>query len=184
MNNLEMLKELATEKGIEYHHKIGEAKLQAKITAFDTSIAHAQLRLDEAEASTRTPDVPVFKPLTTKEKIMMRKKIASQLIRVNITCMNPAKKGWKGDIFSVGSAQLGTYKKFVPFNSDYHIPRIIYNEMKLSKCSFFREVKAANGNPITVCDQKPEYNIATLDPLTVLELKDLAAIQAAAGNID
>jgi len=186
MTELEQLKELATSKGIEYHHRIGVDKLRAKIASYETEVDYAELQAQIIEPVSVNPAPPVFKPLTPKQKIMLRKKKASQLIRINIACMNPAKRSWKGDIFSVGSAQLGTFKKFVPFNTDYHVPRIIYNEIKAKTCSFFREVPSGvgNGNNITESFQGKEYTIALLDPLTPEQLNELAAQQAKAHSID
>lgn len=110
---------------------------------------------------------------------------ASRLIRVVVSCMNPLKKEWEGEIFTVANSLVGTYKKFVPFNIDegFHIPHIIYEQLKERMFQTFVSEKGPRGERIKRGKQVKEFAIQLLDPLTAEELKDLAQRQAmAAGN--
>jgi hypothetical protein len=108
------------------------------------------------------------------------RKSAGRLIRCRIQCMNPAKKDWPGEIFSVGSAKLGTFKKFVPFNSPepYHLPQIIYDMLVEKKCTVFYTERDERGNKIRKGRLVNEFAIEVLPPLTKNELSDLARTQA------
>ena len=96
--------------------------------------------------------------------------------------MNPGKKEWHGEFISVGSAKLGTFKKFIPFGTGepYHVPRIIYNELKAKQCSQFYTVKGHGKQKVRKSKLINEYVIDELPPITIQELKDLALQQAMA----
>jgi hypothetical protein len=101
--------------------------------------------------------------------------------------MNPAKKEWEGEIISVGSARIGTYKKYVPFNTGsegWHIPKIMYDFLKERKCSVFQTILDNKGNKVRRSRLVPEFSIEVLPPLTREELKELARTQAMSGSID
>lgn len=115
-----------------------------------------------------------------KKEAGENKKKAGKLVRCRITCMNPHKKNWTGEIVSVGSSHLGTYKKFIPYNSNepYHIPWIIYQHMKERQCRIGTTQRLPNGQEVNRYKLINEYAIEVLDPLTQDELKDLAQRQA------
>jgi hypothetical protein len=118
-----------------------------------------------------------------KEKQVKEAKLhAGRLVRCRITCMNPNKKNWTGEFFSVGSSQIGTFKKFIPFNSDqpYHIPYILFQELKQRKC-MIRSVRTEPGGKQFI-DTKEinEFALDVLPPLTKAELEDLRHRQAMA----
>ena len=170
---LDLLKKRADDLGIIYNPRIGEEKLQAKITQF----------LAEAEVS-KTTDTPVETFAAKKARI---RREASELIRCRIHCLNPMKKNWAGEVISVGNSHIGTFKKMVPFGLDagYHVPKIIFNELKSRKFQHFYTVKGVNGKP----DQKKSklmnaFNIEVLPNLTEKELAALAHEQAVNHSID
>lgn len=107
---------------------------------------------------------------------------ANRLVRCRITCMNPAKKNWTGEIVSVGSAKLGTFKKFIPYNNEepYHVPWIIFNHLKERQCRIGTTVKLPNGREVNRYKLINEFAIEVLPPLTPGELKDLKQRQAMA----
>lgn len=172
------IRDQADELGIKYHHNASDETIQKLI---DAHVA------DETEAA--NPDVlPLSECEPMDEKLFARKypkqaadrKSAGRLIRCRIQCMNPAKKDWPGEIFSVGSAKLGTFKKFVPFNSPepYHIPKIIYDMLLEKKCTVFYTERDDRGNKIRKGRLVPEFAIEVLKPLSREELSDLARQQA------
>lgn len=126
------------------------------------------------------------------QKRFRLKRESLKLVRVRITCMNPAKKEWEGEIFTVGNSNIGTIKKFVPFDVDegWHIPQIMLTMIKERQCQVFTTSKTKNGpsavGAIAVRQGKliREFAIEILDPLTPEELQDLAQRQAMSGSID
>lgn len=182
-DELTALKARADLMGISYHPSIGLDKLKAKVNE----------RLVPAdEVVTKAKDVVKKEEklfLTAQEYNKDRKvrgrREANRLVRVRVTCMNPNKKNWEGEIISVGSAKLGTFKKFVPFNleSGYHIPYIIYKVMKDRKCSIPVTGKDAKQGEANRSKVIPEFSIEVLPPLTAKELNDLAIQQARSGSV-
>lgn len=178
-NELETLKIRADKMGITYHPNIGLASLKTKVEAKLNTVAE------------KDPTAPVNKSAAMskaqydKIKTTNSRKTAGALVRIMVTCMNPDKKKWPGEIFSVGSPKLGTFKKFVPFNSPegYHVPQIILEMMQERKFSQYREEKRGR-NTVTVSYLVPEFAINILPNLTTQEIKDLANQQAASGSLN
>jgi len=152
-------------------------KLKA-ITADITEKANANF------SSADVGDSRLGKQLTGREKVARMKK-ATRLVRCVVTCRNPAKKDWDGEILSVSNDVIGTMKKFVPYNIEegYHIPQIIFNALKDKTCTIFVN-KKVNGENVKVGKQIKEFGLEILDPLTQDELSELAAEQNARGSID
>ena len=129
-------------------------------------------------------------PMTDDEFQLMqgnqRKKDINRLVRIRIQCMNPLKKEWPGEIISVGSAKMGTFKKFIPFTADepYHIPQIMYEELMSRKCTVFTTKSLPNGQKVRKGKLIAEFAIEVLAPLTAAEIKDLAQRQAMAAGQD
>lgn len=170
--DLEQLKQEAESYGIEFAPQIGAAGLKKKIDAF---------LKDKADA-TKQVDAPV-KDKDAKPTRAELLKEAGKLVRVNITCMNPAKKDWDGEIITAGNSVAGTFRKFVKFNTDegYHIPYIIYLAMKSRKFNTFYNEKTTRGITQRAAKLVNEFAIDVLDPLTEEELAELKKAQAARG---
>lgn len=170
VDELTALKERADLIGVKYHPSISLEKLRDKVNA-----ALASDGSDEAvEDAPKKPD-----------RLQAQRK-AAELVRIRVTCMNPAKKEWEGEIFTVGNATVGTFKKFVPFNADegWHVPRIIFEQMKERECQVFVTKRDARGNTSRTGKMIKEFAIEVLPQLTEDELKDLAQRQAMAKSID
>lgn len=180
---LDTLKKRATTMGIDFHPKIGLTKLKAKV----------QDKLDSVRAedsSTKAPQTLKDTGALTEEqykkiKAVNTRKACGALKVIQVTCMNPDKKNWPGEVFSAGSAKLGTWKKFVPFGSEvgYHVPQILIDMMKERKFSQFRKEKGPKGVEITKGYLVPEFAINILPDLTQEQMQDLANQQAASGSI-
>ena len=110
------------------------------------------------------------------------KRNCGRLIRCRITCMNPNKKNWTGEIVSVGSSRVGTFKKMIPLDSDepYHIPKIIFDHLKERKCAIRHTRKTPDGREHVDVKMVNEFSLDVLPPLTVTELEDLRKRQAMA----
>lgn len=168
-DELTALKARADLLGVTYHPSIGLEKLREKVNA---------------ALSSTEQDASVTQPSEAEERAEMQRK-AAELVRIRVTCMNPAKKEWEGEIFTTGNAVVGTFKKFVPFNADegWHVPRMILEMMQQRECQVFTTVKSKNGVSVRKGKLIKEFAIEILPPLTEQELKDLAQRQAMAGSV-
>ena len=171
-DELGTLKARADLLGVKYHPSISLEKLREKVTAsLETEIKSEGTGIRAAESE-------------TQKRIRLQQE-ASKLVRIRVTCMNPVKKEWEGEIFTVGNAGVGTFKKYVPFNADdgWHVPNIIYETMKERQCQVFTSSKTKNGVTMRQGKLIKEFAIEVLPPLTEEELKDLAQRQAMAQSI-
>ena len=181
-DELELLKARADLLQISYHPNIGLDKLKNKVA--------------NAMAGEVVPDAPVSANPKAAPRLFMThdeykneqrnmgRKNVNRLVRCNVSCMNPDKSEWLGEIISVGSSKLGTFKKYVPFNIDggYHIPYIIYEALKERKYTTYTTVKGNLGQKVRKGKLTNEFNIQVLPPLTSDELKDLKQQQAMSGS--
>lgn len=174
-SELDSLKAKADLLGISYHPSIGLEKLRAKVSA-------ALSGQDEAEDE--APAVVVAAESEAERKTRKRRE-ASELVRIRVTCMNPFKKEWEGEIFTAGNSAVGTFKKYVPFNADegWHVPRIIYNQMVDRQCQIFVTRKDGRGNSVREGKLIKEFAIEVLPQLTASELAELARRQAMANSV-
>lgn len=160
-DELTALKERADLLGVKYHPSISLEKLKDKVNA---ALAPSEEEVKQDKA---------------KDKRAELQKKASELVRIRVTCMNPAKKEWEGEIFTVGNAAVGTFKKYVPFNADegWHVPRIILQQIQERQCQVFYASKDDKGRPIRKAKLIKEFAVEVLPPLTEKELKELAQRQ-------
>ena len=173
VDELASLKARADLMGISYHPSIGVEKLREKINA---TLAPKAEEAPVAEAGAET-------------EAQMRSRLhreAAELVRVRVSCMNPFKKEWEGEIFTTGNSVVGTYKKYVPFNTEdgWHIPRIIYNQLVQRECQIFVTVRDSRGNASRKGKMIKEFAVEVLPQLSTEELAELARRQAMAKSID
>lgn len=184
-DELSMLKERADLMGVQYHPNIGIEKLKAKIaekttppeekSQVDSTYAGEEYQTivaaEQAAAGKQVAALTVPTPLQEK---MARRDKSLRLVRVRIANMNPIKGNMKGEIFSVGNAEIGFTKKFVPFNAEqgWHIPEILLGVLQNKKFMTHYEVKMGNKR-IKKNRLVPEYSIEILPPLTPQELEAL-----------
>lgn len=187
-DELASLKTRADLLGIKFHPSISLEKLREKVNATitDTPIDTADLA-DPVDGDTNDPvKKAVAEVAETENQLRFRKKReANELLRVRVSCMNPTKSEWDGEIFTAGNSLVGSFKKYVPFNGDegWHIPRIIYNQLLHRECQIFVSSKDARGNNIRVGKIIREFAIEVMPPLTEDELTELARRQAASNAI-
>lgn len=171
VSELDSLKARADLLGVTYHPSIGVDKLRAKVeAAMNDKPDPDTVELTKTEA-----------PVTSEAQLRRKAKDAAlKLVRVNVVCMNPAKREWEGEIFTVGNSLIGTVKKFVPFGTSegWHVPEIILQVMRERECQVFVNAKSANGVTIRTGKQIKEFAIDVLPPLTEKELAELARRQA------
>ena len=173
-DELATLKARADMLGISYHPSIGLEKLREKVNAAATG---------------EKPEEKVSAPAASETQNQLRSRLkreAMELVRIRLTCMNPAKAEWDGEIIAAGNSNIGTVTKFVPFNVEdgWHVPRIIYTQLVERQCQIFTTVTDSRGNKIRKGKLIKEFAIEVLPPLTPEELRDLAQRQAMAKAID
>lgn len=178
-DELDALKARANLLGVKFHPSISLEKLREKVNAAVTSDGAAT-----SEEEAKDPAEP--KQATIGEKRKRLKTEALKLVRIRLTCLNPAKKEWEGEIITVGNSLIGTVKKFVPFNADdgWHVPHVIYQHLKERQCQIFQTATDARGNKVRKGKLIKEFAIEVLPPLTKEELDELARRQAMAKAID
>lgn len=165
---LEMLKTRASLLGVKYHPSISVDKLREKIDALDS-----------------TQDVVIKVPSEEDKRVALIRE-ANKLVRVRITCMNPAKKEWEGEIITVSNSVIGTIRKYIPFNADdgWHVPQAILNMLNERMCQVFNSVPDGKGNMVRKGKLVKEFSIEVLPDLTPSELYDLAQRQSMSKTVE
>jgi len=173
-DELSVLKARADQMGVSYSKNIGVEKLRVRIEdALNDEDPVAEAPKKEAKES------------AGQRRSRLRKE-AGALVRVRVTCMNPNKREWQGEIFTVANSVVGTFRNYVPFNIEdgWHIPEIVFQQVKARKCQVFKTVNGPRGEKIRKGTLIPEFSVDVLPPLTDKELSDLAKRQAMAGGIE
>ncbi len=189
-DNVLIQDELATLKGradilgIAYHPSIGVDKLREKVAAAMTRATPAKREELDPAPTAAASDSPAKESLAARKKRL--KLEATELVRIRLVCMNPAKKDWKGEIITVGNATVGTLRKYIPFVADegWHVPRMMLNMLQERQCQVFVTTKAKNGVQVKTGKLIKEFAIEVLPALTERELHDLAQRQAMAKSVD
>lgn len=179
-DELAALKARADMMGVTYHPSIGLEKLREKVNA-------AMTQEPAAAAPTVVTTAPAAPEVETDGQRAQRlKRDASRLVRIRLTCMNPAKAEWPGEIISVGNSVVGNFSKFVPFNADegWHVPNIIYKALNDRQCQVFTTIIDSRGNKSRKGKLIKEFAIELMPDLTPEELHDLAQRQAMSGAIE
>jgi len=193
---LQIIREQADSLGVSYHHRAGVDKIQSLIDHY--LVAQNNLNVTDEEKPTPTvestlskkdrllakPVIPMAPEKFKQQRLSEARRYVGRLVRCRIQNMNPNKKDWPGEIISTGSAKLGTFKKYVPFNSGepYHIPQIIFDVMSEKKCSVFYNEKNSYGHQTRRSRLINEYVLEILPSLTPEELSDLGRTQALAAG--
>ena len=184
---LDLLKEQAKLMGIKVSGNIGIDTLRERIRQKRESEDTSE-RLEETAKATPAATTPRYMRKSSAQMKLRQeqKKEQMKLVRVRVTCLNPLKAHLKGEIFTVANKYVGTVRKFVPFgeatDNGYHIPHILYEEMKSRKFNSVRTRKGPNGTLIPETRLVNEFAIEVLPQLTQKELDQLARAQMAANN--
>ena len=172
----EALKQKATLLGVKFSPNIGMDSLRKRI-------AEAQAEPSEVEASDSSEGVMSKAAIRAQQR-----KEQLKLVRLRIANMNPSKSDLGGEIFTVRTKYLGIIKKFVPYgeatDEGYHVPHIIYQQLKDRKFLQTKVKKSKNGQQLTPQSRwVPEFSLEVLPPLKPEELAKLANHQAAAAGM-
>lgn len=178
-SELDALKSRAATMGITFHPNIGLDTLRAKV---QKALEGADDKDADSESVPATAAVKAPAGETIAQRNYRIKQLATELIRVEVTCMNPQKKEWEGEIFTASNSAIGTVKLMVPFNTPWHVPRIIVTMMEERRCQVFYTVKDSKGNKTRRGKLITEFAINKLPKLTDAQIKELAQRQAMANG--
>lgn len=139
-------------------------------------------KMPSLAAAMIAPVAPVSnEPETEGQKRNRLRREAMALVRVRVSCMDPAKKKLKGELLCVSNRNFGTIQRFIPFNREWHIEKVLYDLLVEKEYMVFdREKTGRAGIEVVEPRNVPAFNIQVLPPLTSGELKDLAQRQAMA----
>jgi hypothetical protein len=175
MTELDMLKSRARLMGVTFSNNIGVDALKAKIEAKLSGEADKP----EVTAEPAAPKKSVYQEMYEEQM---------KLVRLRITNLNPSKKDLPGEIFTVANEVLGAVKKYIPYgeatDNGYHVPFIIYQQLKEREFVNIKTRKDSKGRQIVETGMAREFALEVLPPLTEVELARLAAAQAAAAGMD
>jgi hypothetical protein len=119
---LDILKARAKKMGIKYHANIGAEKLREKVASVMNNAPVQE------PVSVKTPE-PIPLRESRGRRASRKRREARQLVRVNITCMNPNKREYEGENFTFSNSLVGTIARYVPYTATdgWHIERGILN---------------------------------------------------------
>jgi len=182
IDELTVLKQRAQLMGIPFHPSIKLEKLREKVNAAMAADTGAEDPSDGEDVPVGSVGAESHKE-SPSEYRARRIQEATALVRIRVTCMNPNKREWQGEIFTVGNAIVGTHRKYVPFNGEpWHVPNIIYKQLLDRQCQVFHTVPDGRGGKMRRGKLIKEFAIEVLPALTEAELKDLAQRQAMANG--
>lgn len=215
LDELTVLKERAKSLGVAHGNNIGVDALRAKIAAHlagenvptdvtDDAPVETQPELTGVVPGVNTgyaaadpmklanlSDVPSIKqgetPKNARQKLIAE---ATKLVRCRITNLDPKKKDWPGEIFTVANDYIGTIRKYVPYgektDQGYHIPHVIYQMLLDKKYLHLRTYRDPKNKEQIKREERyvKEFAIEVLEPLTAKELADLKKAQDASGRLD
>lgn len=164
-SELELLKERADTLGLKYSASIGVDALRNKVNASLEPVA--DIKEKDTEAVERVRQIAE----------------ATRLVRVRIMNMNPAKKDWKGEYFTVSNAVVGTIRRYVPYDVEWHCQDFILGMIKDRQMARYYSEKNDKGMSVRRYRLVPEFSVEMLPDLSKKELDALAADQKKRGAI-
>lgn len=167
-NELDMLKERASQLGIKGYANMKLETLKEKINAK----LEPKQKKDLGKAGAK---------LTAKQKA---RKEALKLERVMVTNMDPNRSKASGILLTHSGRGIGTVKRFVPYNVETHVEKVLLARLREKEFQQHIQHKGDNGKFWVESKLVSSHAINVLPQLTPQELKDLAAQQAKNQSID
>ena len=198
-SELDKLKSQAKELGLQFHPNMGQEKLQKKVDqAIEAQVGTVsvepareiltvseitELQQLRAEKTAREATIAATPSETTNQRTARMIKDARKLVRIVVTCMNPNKRDWEGEMYTVSNS-IVSESKFVPFNNEegWHVPQILLDHMQDRECQIFYTKKNSRGDKTKHGKLIKELGIRILPPLSLQELDELAQRQAMAAG--
>lgn len=177
-DELALLKEQANVLGIKFNANIGLDKLRAKVLAVQKGTSEDEE--EEDLESTEEEVTKVVKETETQKRTRIAKE-ALQLVRVQVTCLDPGKASNQGELITVCNKYIKRMCKFVLFNKPYHIPQMMLDTLKEARFTI-QVTEKRDGREFKRMAQVPKYSVEILPALTESELARLAKTQALREN--
>ena len=190
---LRMLKETATKAGIKFAPNAGLQTMRDLVRKELAPDANSHLLTQagdlsaEQEKLTKIKDQNSMEAKALRARMQMKvlpqfqtkikkednaRKKCGKLVRIIAHNNSPLKKEWQGEIITA-SNDLGTWRKYVQFDVEWHVPQIILNVLKEKKYSHFYSKRTPEGILTRKVKLLPEYTIEILGPLTKEEVEAL-----------
>lgn len=203
ISDIQVLRNIANDFEITFSGNTGIDTLKNKISEYIDSLPTLLIdeEIDEEiqvapplQKKAHVPTVTEYAQMdpTKEEDPQIRRQIvrakALRLHRIKIINLDPADAQLSGGIITAYNKYLGKVAKFVPYGDEsshgYHVPEIIFNQLKTQKFALRREKKNSKfGVKAYTTTMVNKFAIEELPLLTKKELEDLAARQAAAQSI-
>lgn len=174
--------------GIKYHHRAGVEKLRgilhdtlnppAKKEVVDTPAPVGTAKPTPISAAA-TPTEPMYPPgaYAVHMNEEQHEKVELGLLkRVLITCKNPNKREWPGELIDAGNRDR-VQRKYVKFDTPYHVPVLVYNYLQEKEFQMFKTRTDPRGNEIKEGFLVNEYTVVDLPPLSIAERKKIGMTQ-------
>jgi hypothetical protein len=170
MSEMDGLKDRANRMGLKYRKHITLDNLRSKVA----DVLADKESANEAQSLTK----PSTKALTENEQRVVLKQEAAALTRIRVTCMDPNKREYDGDFFCAGNRIIGTYKVYVPFDVEWHVPSVILKMIRRKQCQVFVSKRDERGRQIREGKSIKAFAVEVLPALTEQEMQELAQRQA------
>lgn len=164
--------------GINFAANISTSRLAERIATHLAGTAE--------EEGVAAADVPQYaeRVMTAKEleDLHRRQVIEDQtaLVRVVITCMNPALSELESEMFHITNDYMSD-RRVIPFGKPWHVSRALYNHLQGLTYQAFRTITTQFGQK-KIPFEVPAYGIQVLPPLTNEEISSIATSQHAQGH--
>lgn len=173
------LEEEATQLGVTFRASIGTENLAKRVAAArkGETLPDEEDDVDlTSEGLTKTDKpkrevnlIPQSEMKLSKEvELQKKKEYLNTKVRVQVTCNDPSKQSWQGELFEVSNRLVGEKREFVPFNVPWHVNRFILNMLKEKTFTHHYTVKI-DGKEINRHKLAKAFNITELPPLTEQE---------------
>ena len=179
------IKQELKDNGVFLHHKTGLEKLATTLAEVRAGTYIAPVASTNTPPQVKGPTAAATKAMEDS-KILTKEQRALRLQRIVVSPNDPLMSSYTGLIFTVGSSSVNKgrmIKKFVPFNNDkgWHVPQIIIDQIEAAQMQKFKSITMPNGQKVMHPYITKKFNVQILPPLTLEEMKSLAASQQAKG---
>lgn len=184
----ESLEEQANLLKVDFHPSISDEKLLSRVKAAKEGSPVEALTDEESTKPATKADLKKAKLIPQSElELKLPKEVSIQeqrndLLqqeRVIVTCHDPVKKEWQGEILEVSNNSLGKFKKFIPFGSPWYVPKFLITMLESKQYQRFFTRKDKFGNETRYGKQEKAFTVSRVGNLNAQELAELKKKQMA-----
>jgi hypothetical protein len=168
--------------GVSFHPATGVDKLKVLLA----KALAPPVPKEKADALAPVAEAPLSEAVIAARKRKELRLESAKLVRIVVSCQNPAKADQKSEIFHTGNKFIGMFKRVVPFDvaEGWHVEKIIYDMIKARKCQKFHTVVNRDGSKTRKGKLINEFVVEVLPDLSRKDLDKLALQQAMAHSIE